>query len=245
MIAPRLIVPHAAPELRRRSDRPLVVELAGLAGAGKSAITGALGRLDPKIHARPRPSLRWHLASLPELVPTFVGLHWPFRGVFAKEMKRILRLRALHRLIHRGSDGRTLVFDEGPVYMLARILFFGGKSLETEGFARWWQGAIARWATTLDVIVWLDAPGDVLAERIRTRTQWHRYQDADDQALTAFYEGYRVAFARVLTELTAADGLQLWTMHTDRGSADLQARELLDRLRALSAIAHQPRKIAV
>lgn len=239
------IITDAAPLPRGRADRPLVIELAGLAGAGKSAITRALGRLDPTIHARPRVSLRWHLVSLPALLPTFVGLHWPFRGVLSKEMKRILRLRALHRLVHRTRGGGALVFDEGPVYMLARILFFGGRNIETEAFARWWRRAIARWTATLDVIVWLHAPDDVLAARIHTRQQRHRYQGADDQALTAFLNGYRAAFARVLTELTVAGGPQLWTLATDRGSADVQARELLDRLRTPGATARQPRQIAV
>lgn len=239
------IVTGAAPVPRRRSDRPLVVELAGPAGSGKSAIARALVRLDPEIHARPRVSPPWYLASMPGLVPIFLGLHWPFRGVLGKEMKRILRLRALHRLVHRARDGCALVFDEGPVYMLARILCFGAEKIETQAFVRWWRRAIAEWAATLDVIVWLDAPPDVLARRIRTRSQWHRFQRADDQALTAFLNSYRAAFARVLTELTATGGPLLWSFATDRGSADLQARELLQRLRTLGATAQQAREIAV
>jgi len=241
----RPIATDATAVPRRRADRPLVVELAGPAGAGKSAIARALVRLDPEIHARPRVSPQSYLASMPGLVPTFLGLHWPFRGVLGKEMKRILRLRALHRLVHRAGNGCALVFDEGPVYMLARILFFGGKNIETQAFVRWWRRAIADWAATLDVIVWLDAPDDVLAVRIRTRPQWHRYRGADDRALTAFLDSYRAAFARVLTELTAAGGPQLWSLATDRGSADLQGRELLQRLRTLGATAQQPREIAV
>ena len=81
---------RAASPRPRSSGRPLVVELAGLAGSGKSTIALELGRLDPQIQARPRVPGPSHLASVPALIPTFVRLHRPFRGVLTKEMKRML-----------------------------------------------------------------------------------------------------------------------------------------------------------
>ncbi len=161
-----------------------------------------------------------------------------------KEMKRILRLSTLYRLAHRAKNCRALLFDEGPVYMLARILVFGGKNIETGGFARWWWHAIAEWAATLDLVVWLDAPDDVLARRIHTRPQWHPFQGAGDEDLAPFLHSYREAFTRVLAELTAARGPQLWTVATDGGSADLTARELLARLHALRGTADVARETA-
>lgn len=220
----------------RRTDRPLVVELVGLAGAGKSSIARALVELDPQIRARPRVSWWRHATSVPPLVPTFVNLHWPFRGVLVKEMKRILRLRALHRLAEETKDCHILLFDEGPVYMLARILVFGGEKIQTRAFQQCWRRAIVRWAQTLSAIVWLEAPEHVLAARLRTRSE-HPFGDVGDQAVTALFRAYRDAFARVIAELTAAGGPQPWTVSTNRGSPALTAPELLAGLRALRGAA--------
>ncbi len=225
-------------------ERPLVIELAGLAGAGKSAIAAGLAHLDPGLRVRPHVSGADYLASAAPLLPTFVSLHWPFRGLLSKEMKRILRLGALHRVAQRSEQYRALVFDEGPVYMLARILVYGGENIRTRGFARWWRRAVAQWAATLDVVVWLDAPDAVLAERIHTRPQWHHVQGAGTEALTAFLRVYRTAFTRVITELTTCRGPELWTVGTERGPIDLKTRELLARLDALRARVSRVREIA-
>jgi predicted kinase len=213
---------------------PLTVELAGLAGVGKSTVAAALAKLEPGVRVRPRVSERSYLASVPALVPTFLSLHWPFRGVLTKEMKRILRVRALHRLV-RTSPGGTFLFDEGPVYLLARLLMFGGDNIKTAGFARWWRSAVTEWAATLDVVIWLEAPDDVLARRLHNRRQWHPLQGAHDRAVSAFFQSYRDAFSRVLAELRQARGPEVWTVATDRGSADQTARLVLARIRALRA----------
>lgn len=219
--------------LRRSRTRPLAVELVGLAGAGKSAIARALVRLDPTIHARPRLS-RWsYVASLPALVPTLVRVHWPFRGVLTKEVKRILRVRALHRYARRAGDGGALVFDEGPVYVLARMLVFGGDNIRTRGFERWWQRALAEWAPMLDAVIWVDAPDAVLAARIHTRSQWHPLQGAAGDEMSGFLNAYREAFRRVLGELCVAGGPRLWTVDTGRESVEAAAHALLARLGTL------------
>jgi energy-coupling factor transporter ATP-binding protein EcfA2 len=219
--------------------RPVVVELAGLAGAGKSTLASALARLDPEIRARPRVPDLSYLANVPALVPTFLSLHWPFRGVLSKEMKRMLRVRTLHRVVHESTQGGPVLFDEGPVYMLARILMFGADNIRSAAFERWWRTAIAEWAATLDVVVWLEAPDDVLAARLHTRAQPHPLQGAPERAVSAFFTSYRAAFTRVLDELCTGGGPQRWTIATDAASPDRTARALRDRLHA-DAVPRQP-----
>lgn len=218
----------------RQTDRPLVVALVGLAGAGKSSLGQALIRLDPEVQTRPRVSWWRYLTSIPPLIRTFVRLHRPFRGVLGKEMKRLLRLHALQRLVHETTDCRILVFDEGPVYLLARILVYGGPGIKTRSFEQCWRRAIATWAAELDVIVWLEAPEELLAARLRARPQHpFTHTGTDDQSVRALFRAYREAFTRVIGELTAAGGPRPWTVPTDRGSVDRTARELLARLRAV------------
>jgi shikimate kinase len=213
-----------------RHARPIVVELAGVAAVGKSTVATDLAQLNPKIRARLRVPVWSYLASVPALLPTFLGLHWPFRGLLTKEMKRMLRVSALHRMVQHSAPGGILLFDEGPVYMLARILVFGADNIRSAAFERWWRSAIAEWAATLDVIVWLEAPDDVLATRLHTRAQPHPLRGADDQDVSTFLQSYRAAFTRVRDEFCLMDGPQQWTIRTDAAPPDRTARTVLDRL---------------
>lgn len=221
----------------RAAARPLVIELAGLAGAGKSSLARALAQLDPGVRARPLLPLRSYLRSVPGLIPTFVALHWPLRHVLTKEIKRVLHVRALHRFAQRATGGGVLVFEEGPVYFLARTLVFGGARIRTPAFERWWRGAVADWAGLLDAVVWLEAPDEVLAARIHSRNQAHPLRGADGRAVDEFLNAYREAFRRVLSDLANAGGPRFWTLTTDRGSAEETAQELLARLGAIRATA--------
>lgn len=229
---------QSAAALTRHTDRPLVVAIAGLAGAGKSSLSQALARLDPEVQARPRVSFWRYLTSIPPLIPSFLGFHRPFRGVLGKEMKRILRLHALQRLVHETRNCRILVFDEGPVYLLARILVYGGPGIQTPTFEQCWRRAIATWAAELDVIVWLEAPEDLLATRLRARPQHpFAHTGTDEGSVRALFRAYREAFTRVMGELTAAGGPRPWTVRTDHGSVDGTARKLLVRLYRLCGAA--------
>jgi hypothetical protein len=228
-----MVSPTPVAAARLAVARPLVIELAGLAGAGKSSVVEALTRLDPGVRSRRPLPLRSYLGSVPGLIPTFFALHWPLRRVLTKQVKRVLQVRALHRFARRVTGGGVLVFDEGPVYFLARTLVFGGATIRTAAFERWWRRAVADWAGLLDAVVWLDAPDNVLAARIHARDQSHPMRGADDRAVDGFLGAYRDAFQRVLSDLRAVEGPTFWTLNSDRGSAEETAHALLALLESL------------
>jgi len=227
-----IVAVRADPVRPRPPDRPLVVALVGVAGVGKSSLAGALARLEPSVRVRPRITWWQYLVNVPAMLPTFLQIHRPFRGVLFKEMKRLLRLHVLHRLVRETQDCRILVFDEGPVYLLARILVYGARRIQTRGFEEWWQRAIAMWAAELDVIVWLDAPDGVLGPRLRNRPL-HPFVYTGDNSVQALLRAYRDAFARVIDDLVAAGGPRPWVVSTARGSVDRTAYELLKKLQAV------------
>ncbi len=84
-----------------------------------------------------------------------------------------------------------------------------------------------RWAGRLDAVVWLDAPDEVLARRIRGREKPHRMKACSDEEISAFLARYREAYEGVLSELRAASGLKVIRVSTDAGTPEQIAEEVL------------------
>jgi hypothetical protein len=200
------------------SVRPVVVELVGAAATGKTSLLLALARDDRTLRAGLRPPKHRHLPSAVALTPTFLALHRPYRALLWDEMKRITYLRTLQRLLeeHRSTRAGTVVLDEGAVYMLARLLVFGGERVQTPAFQQWWSSAIEQWANILDILVWLDAPDSVLTHRLRTRQQAHPVKALPDEAAAQFMASYRDAYNRVIRALSATPSLSVVSVRTDQ-----------------------------
>ena len=210
----------------------MLVELIGPAGAGKSALVRALTRRDSRIMSLPPIAATTHVRDALSLLPRFVRFHSPFEALFRKEMKRVLYLTTLERVLNetRETTPPVLVMDEGAAYMLARMLYFGGPILENEAFREWWHSAVARWARALRILVWLDADTGILAHRIRARGGRPPICDLGDAALVPFLERYRACYRMVVRQLTATEGPVVTAI--DTGSCGLDAVAA----RALAAI---------
>lgn len=211
------------------AKRSLIFELVGPAGAGKSTLLQILGQRDKRIQAGLCIPKSRYIKVAFRLLPTFLGIHKPYRGILWKEMKRMLYLNALHQLLQQeaAKSYRAIVLDEGPVYMLSRLRVFGGEAIESLSFEKWWQSAISQWANTVDAIVWLDAEDPILAHRIRTRGEPYPVKDITDSSVRKFFSRYRAAFDHVITELTADDGPEVLKFVTDRESMDQIADRIL------------------
>ena len=209
--------------------RSLILELVGPAGAGKTTLLQILGQRDKRIRAGLRIPKHGYIKGVFLLLPTFLRIHRPYRGILWKEMKRILYLKALHQLLKQeaAKSYRAIVLDEGPVYMLSRLRVFGGGAIQGLSFEKWWQSAINEWANTVDAIIWLDADNPTLAQRIRTRNQPCPVKDMTDSSLHVFFGRYRAAFEQVISELTAGDGPEVIKFVTHREATEQIADRIL------------------
>ena len=158
---------------------PALVEFVGLPGSGKSTAFETLLARDASL--QPMPILR----------------HGPHRGTLLRELARTLgtfvRCRALRfdrEMLVMGAyldalpvalaDVRgTVVFDQGPIYTLCRPF------LRQPRLRRWRDAKAERWRGLLDVVVWLDAPDEVLLERIDGRDKEHRLKGSERAAAQA------------------------------------------------------------
>jgi thymidylate kinase len=219
----------------------VVAEIVGPAGAGKSTLTRVLRERDGSLRTGLSvwglpPALLCLNAVLS--LPRFVGLYRSRGRIRRDEVKLIVRLSALHQLLGRESSKsyRTLLLDEGTIFALVKLLAFGdsvkangggGGGGRSNHLDAWTQSLLNRWARRLDAVIWLDAPDEVLAERIRTRGKAHRVKDKSDAEIFAFLARYRDSYERVISELNARHGLKVIRFSTEEHSLEEMADQIL------------------
>lgn len=198
---------------------PRVAELVGPAGVGKSSLALALTAADGRVVGVPPIPRRHHILRAPFLVGPALQLALPHRADTRKGLKRMLHVAAIRRYVdrHRSSDaGSVLLFDEGPVYYLARLRVYGGDYIESATVRRWWARTVGDWRRRLDVVVLLDAPDALLARRITVRPQAHGYKGAPLEQTRPFLRAYRDAYRDLINTLCVEGGPELLRVDTSR-----------------------------
>lgn len=183
--------------------RPILVELVGAPGAGKSTVFDALRALEPRVVRRPiltrRPFAMRFAGHVGATAADFARRRALGRGFGSNTLAMAAELRALPPLLDRwAGTGDVLVFDQGPLFTLTR------PKLMSDGLRGWWDPAFERWARLLDIVVWLDAPDEVLATRIRERPKTHRLKDAGAGRTAAWLARDRELFERILARAQEA-----------------------------------------
>jgi len=208
---------------------PRLVELAGPPGAGKSATRRAL---IARSHAGN--GTIWGLPVLSlllngvELIPTFIPMWREARSPLWEETRHMVRLRTLQRAQQRGGSERNgVIFDEGPVFALARLRGFGHPIMRSESSGPWWRATLHEWAGLVDMVVVLDAPDGVLAERIRSRLDDHEVKQASDPEIAAWMARFRQALDWVLARLALENGMTVLRLDSSSDTPEQLAEQAL------------------
>ena len=214
---------------------PLIVELVGPAGAGKTTLSRALSQRDEKIliaadlELRKSEHIPIFVRHVPFLLPVFLRRRRLSRWFTWDEIKAMVYLKAWPRVLRQQAtkNGTTILLDHGPVFRLAKLHVFGPDKLRSQDFERWWHSMFGQWAYTLDMVIWLDAPDALLVERINTRSQRHVVKGKSEREAYEFLARYRTSYKQILAKLTAYRGLTLLQFDTSQASIEQIADEVL------------------
>jgi deoxyadenosine/deoxycytidine kinase len=221
---------------RRGLKTPRVVEIIGPAGAGKTTLCQALNNNQERIRLCDFPDVR-KIVDIPfyiwyglSLVPIFLRLYQPgSRQLTRREFAWMTILLGWSSVLQKELKkcNQVIILDQGPIYLLAEMREFGPEYLKSKNSEKLWQKLYFRWATTLDMIVWLDATDANLLDRIRARTQDHVMKNESPLTTFEFLVRYRKMYDHVLSELMANTfDLRVLRFDTDKQ----QPGEIADRL---------------
>ncbi|NUQ64908.1 MAG: AAA family ATPase [Pirellulales bacterium] len=225
----------------RTWNSPLVVELVGLAGTGKTTLARALQRrgagfrVAPDISMRNRRHVALCLAHFPKLAPLLARQGRSLARFAWDDLKAMVYLTAWPRVLRgRGGDATAAVLlDHGPVFKLATLRAFGPDALRQPSFGPWWNRTFEQWASTLDVIVRLGAPEDVLIQRINGRNQRHPVKGKPEIEAHRFLARYQASYEEILAQLCAHGPPMLLDFDTGQTPAEQIAEEIVAACRRL------------
>jgi hypothetical protein len=208
------------------SARSLVAEVVGPAGAGKTTLLEALHHRDPGI------AIGVPLGRI-EQVPSAVGTVVRFGPAFLREHRRdrwftVAEIRSMayleawrRRVVETRSSGPSaIVFDHGPIFRLVSLRWFGPEIARSDLYRRWWERMLDRWTRALDLVVSLDAPSAVLAQRINRRQRDHVVKGRSEDEVYGFLARYREGFEQLIATMQGGPGPRILRFDTERESVE-------------------------
>lgn len=213
------------------NNLPTIVELVGPAGAGKTTLLRALQTAFPVQIGMPHQ----RLAYLPHLIrngalllPAYLLQQRQSSRWFTwRESRSMAYLHGWHDQLcnFQDHDSAAIVWDHGPIYRLTLLSTFGPELRQSARFQKWWDATRTLWGKTLNVIIWLDAPNEVLIERIRNRPINHTLKHSDHAIASDYLNRYRTAYGNLINYMSNQYGVQQMRFDTScTATADMVAQ---------------------
>jgi hypothetical protein len=203
-------------------------EMIGPAGSGKTTVLRGIRSTEPSVAVTTNyRSVRRMPAFLQSRIRLARILGPAWAGPLTRRQRLwIWRLETTPALLSREAGGSSVVFDQGPVFDLAMLADVAEGNVRLR---RWWDEKVEYWAGTFDAVFFLDAPDDVLVDRIRARPKGHRVKDLSDDEALAEVRADRARYEAIVHQLAAPEAGAVEVIRFDtsaRGPAEIAAESL-------------------
>jgi shikimate kinase len=220
---------------------PLIIEVVGPAGTGKTTLIQALSQSNEKILIGANLALRKkeHILIFagyaPFLLPSLLRRDQHSRKFTWEEIKTLVYVKTWPRVLNQqmGNHGNIVLLDHGPIFRLASLLGFGPNSLKDKRYEKWWNEVIKQLSSTLDMVIWLDAPDTILAERINCRSQKHKIKGKSEIEASDFLAKYRISLMQILSKLIVYGEPTILEFDAGELSTDQIMDEVLEFLKSI------------
>ena len=205
---------------------PLIVEIVGPAGAGKTTVLSTLRQhdeqLQPIFHLRRIKHLPFYAGYTLSLLPELLCQFYEGRRFTLHELKWMVRLKVSNQILKPMAlkDGSIIIVDQGPIYTLVRLAEHGSKRCEGQCFQRWWNEMLRECAATLDLVIWLDAPTEILMKRVHSRAKYHAVKKKSGREAKDLLAYHRRLYHKVIAELTAEGSPKVRRYDTNQYALD-------------------------
>jgi adenylate kinase family enzyme len=213
--------------VRPRDGSARLVEVLGLPGTGKTTVVRALASHDGiEVRSRYRSldNAPAYAAAAVRCAPMLFASPpaWPDRN-------RIVRAESSWAIARRAFRGRTdaLVFDQGPLFLLKQVSETARRS---RAIAVWRADRLRRWGRTLDLVVLLDAPNDVLVRRIHDRPKDHVLRDIPEDVAVRALDADRRSFDALLADLSRGGPVRIERLDTSAAPVEATVDATLRRI---------------
>jgi deoxyadenosine/deoxycytidine kinase len=213
----------------------IICEIVGVAGAGKTTISHLLNQRNVDIQTvfqfkriKKIPILL-HISPL--LIKDFFYRFRKGRMFTWREIKEILHIKMILDYLERQSldHPKVSLLDHGPLFVLTCLHLFFLKRITTKSLTKLWDDIFNQLSSILDVVIWLDAPDNVLKERIDSRSGWHIVQEKQNQDAYEFLAGFRTSYKYVISHLTASNkDLRVLCFNTHEESLNQVVEKIID-----------------
>lgn len=211
---------------------PLLLELVGICGAGKTTLQEILCRRHPGIRSViPPGKMSYGRFVLTDMVAWLVRYlchnrqdRWFTKREFC--LMGYLTVWPAYICSAQPDNAVVTILNPGSVYWLGALRGFGPDIVRTSHYDAWWNRMLKRWAGLLDLIVWLDAPDEVLLERVCERDHWHEAKAMPPEKALASFARYRLQYWEITSAMAAHSGVRVLQYRTD----SLRSDEIADRV---------------
>lgn len=213
-----------------------IVEVIGSSGVGKSTLLQNLCRenntIQPGIHLSKLKTLPEWIDNLTFGFLTYFHQEKSTRWFTRTELRSMVYLDAWYRALEQPTQNkpRAIVWDQGPIYRLAMLQEFGPEMTQSSSYETWWNDRLKQWAAKLDLLVWLDAPDEILIERVYNRNQAHEIKDKSTEEGYEFLRRYRKTAGGIIDRLIINHSLKVLRYDTSQISSTKIANKVLETL---------------